>query len=325
MPSLSIIIPIYNVEQYLEKCLDSVLVDNGFTGQVVCVNDGSTDGSLAILERYAKKYKNVEVVSQLNAGLSAARNTGLECATGDYVLFLDSDDWLLPNKLEKVIGSIDGEDVIYYNAKKYYDEVRAFDDERCTPVYKHIHGQSFYSKIYDIYRGVPWVIVVGGIYLRLFLIKNGLRNEFGIYHEDSYFTPQVLLTANDVSCINEYVYAYRIRKGSITAHVTEKHIKDLLFVARNLFEKYNQKGNVEDVFYRDICNTYINLLINGYQNGISVHHLWKNADSRKMLHGAYLDRSRKIAKLTFLSPQLAYLYMIDALPILLRRVVNRFL
>ena len=90
--TLSIIIPVYNVESYLAQCLDSVLVDNNFTGQVICVNDGSTDGSLAILEQYAAKHDNIEIITQANAGLSAARNTGLNAANGDYVFFMDSDD-----------------------------------------------------------------------------------------------------------------------------------------------------------------------------------------------------------------------------------------
>ena len=120
-PSLSIVIPVYNVEQYLPKCLDSVLVDNQFTGQVICVNDGSTDGSLAILEEYVARYSNMEIISQSNAGLSAARNVGLQAASGDYVMFLDSDDWLKPNALFKLSELIHGEDVIYFNGLKYYE------------------------------------------------------------------------------------------------------------------------------------------------------------------------------------------------------------
>ena len=116
---LSIIIPVYNVEVYLSKCLDSILVDNQFTGQVVCVNDGSTDGSSAILEEYAKRVESGEfrvesfvVINQPNAGLSEARNTGLRAAKGEYVLFIDSDDWINADVLSKLSSQINGEEVI---------------------------------------------------------------------------------------------------------------------------------------------------------------------------------------------------------------------
>ena len=207
MPSISVIIPVYNVEKYLAKCLDSVLVDNEFTGQVICVNDGSTDGGLSIMEQYAHRYPNIEIISQSNAGLSAARNTGLRAASGEYVLFLDSDDWLFPNAIQRLAKQIDGEDVLYYNAKKYYEEIGNFDDDCAIEEQKHVDGRTYFSAVYNQQRNVPFVCVWGGIYNRQFLIHNNLWNEPGIYHEDTLFTPQVLLVANHVSSINEYVYA----------------------------------------------------------------------------------------------------------------------
>ena len=318
MPSLSIILPVYNVKEYLQKCLDSMLVDNQFTGQVICVNDGSTDGSLAILEDYAGKYPNIEIISQPNAGLSAARNAGLKHATGDYVMFVDSDDWLFPNSIDKACRQIDGEDVIYFNAKKYYEDTQTFDADCDIEGLKHIDGQTYLASIYKRPRNVPNVCVVGGLYKRSFLVENNLYNEPGIFHEDNYFTPQVLLAAKNVSSINEYVYVYRVREGSITRKVTEKHIKDLIFIARNLYAKYKIMGDVKDVFYEDVCNLYANLIN-------AAHRLWNISDSRHMLYGAYSDRNRKISKLTYISPRVAYRYMQESLPSLMRRFVNRYL
>lgn len=325
MPSLSIIIPVYNVEKYLRQCLDSVLVDNQFTGQLICVNDGSTDNSLAILEGYATKYLNVEIISQPNAGLSAARNAGLKHATGDYVFFPDSDDWIFPNAIDKIMSKVEGEDVVYFNARVFSDEKQCFGSEIAIPNIKNMDGQAYFAAIYDKPRNMPCVCVWGGVYLRSFLIDNHLCFEPGIYHEDNYFTPQVLLAAKKVSSINEYVYAYRIRKGSITAHVTEKHVKDLLFIARNLYAIYNRCGNVAEVFYADVCGIYMNLILGAYNNKISLIGIWKISDSRIMLRGALDSRHRKIAKLTYLSPNIAYQYMLDNLSDLSRRIVNRFL
>lgn len=325
MPTLSIIIPVYNVERYLNKCLDSIFVDNKFAGQVICVNDGSTDGSLAILEEYAATYPNVEIISQSNAGLSAARNTGLDHATGDYVFFPDSDDWIFSGSIEEITSKIDGEEVVYFNARVYYEEKQSFGSEIAIPNIKNMDGPAYFAAIYGKPRNMPCVCVGGGFYRRSFLIENNLYFEPGIYHEDNYFTPQVLLAAKHISSINEYVYAYRIRRGSITAHVTEKHIKDLLFIARNLYAKYEQIDDILPVFFEDVCGIYSNMIISASLNNISFNGLWRKSDSKIMLKCAKDARHRKIAKLTYISPEIAYKYMTDNLPSLWRRLINRFL
>ena len=323
--TLSIIIPVYNVELYLAQCLDSVLVDNNFTGQVICVNDGSTDGSLAILEQYAAKHDNIEIITQANAGLSAARNTGLNAANGDYVFFMDSDDWVLPGSLNKIISHLEGEDVMYFNAIKYYEDTATYGKEIDIPNLKNKQGPEYLASVYDKPRNMPIVCVCGGVYSRGFLLNNHLYNEPGIYHEDNYFTPQVLLAAETVTSINEYVYVYRIRGGSITANVRPKHINDLLFIARNLYSKYEQKTNVADVFYKDVCNIYVNLINAAYSHNIKLKGLWRFSDSKRMLRCASNSRCRKIAKLSFLSPRIAYRYMQDELPNMVRRIINRFM
>ena len=322
---LSIIIPVYNVESYLRKCLDSIFVDNAFTGQVICVNDGSTDGSLAILEQYAARYPNLEIVSQTNSGLSVARNIGFDRATGDYVFFPDSDDWIFPGSLDKILCQIDGEDVVYFNAKKFFEDKQHFSKGIDIPNLKNLSGAAYFAAIYEQPRTMPCVCVWGGVYLRSFLKEHNLYNEPGIYHEDNYFTPQVLLKAQKVSSVNEYVYAYRIREGSITANVKPKHIHDMLFIARNLYAQYESMSGVADVFYWDIYNIYTNLINTAYDHSIPLKSLWSKADSKRMVRCASNSRSRKIAKLSFFSPCMAYRYMHDELPNLVRRIINRFL
>lgn len=325
MITLSIIIPVYNVEKYLAKCLDSVLVDNGFTGQVVCVNDGSTDGSGVILEEYAAKYPNVEIVTQKNAGLSAARNSGFERATGEYVFFMDSDDWLFEGSIQRVMERIEGEEILYFNGKMYSEERNAYIRDYAIKERRHMDGSSYFEDIYNEPRNMSCLCVCGGFYKRSFLMEHKLYNEPGIYHEDNYFTPQALLAAKDVSCVNEYLYAYRIRGGSITTHVTQKHVEDELFIARGLYKIYEGKGNVAEVFYGDVCNLYITLLGDGYMHAIPVHTFWQRSDSRAMLRCAKDVRSRRIAKLTYVSPRMAYRYMMEELPSGMRRVINRYL
>ena len=140
MPTLSIILPVYNVEAYIGKCLNSILIDNAFCGEVICVNDGSTDNSFSILQQYVLRYPNVQIVSQSNAGLSVARNVGLKRATGDYVFFIDSDDWIFPHTLQQIIEEIDGEDALYFNARKVYENTQKIDDNCDIVERRHFTG-----------------------------------------------------------------------------------------------------------------------------------------------------------------------------------------
>ena len=101
-PLVSVIVPVYNVEKYLEECLDSIINQTLEDIEIICVNDGSTDNSLKILKKYAKKDNRIKIINQKNCGLGCARNSGLNQSQGDYIFFLDSDDYLNPNILEKL-------------------------------------------------------------------------------------------------------------------------------------------------------------------------------------------------------------------------------
>ena len=107
MPRLSIVIPVYNVERYLGECLDSVLAQTFGDYEVIVVNDGSTDGSAALAEDFARRDPRFRLVHQENGGLSKARNTGIDVATGEYMAFLDSDDALPPDAYELLVGTLD--------------------------------------------------------------------------------------------------------------------------------------------------------------------------------------------------------------------------
>ena len=116
----SIIIPVYNVEKYLRECLDSVKGQTSPDWEAVCVNDGSTDGSEFILKEYAKKDSRFRIVTKTNGGLSSARNAGLEIAKGEFIGFVDSDDWVDINCLSSIYNQIDGCDILFFNQYQYY-------------------------------------------------------------------------------------------------------------------------------------------------------------------------------------------------------------
>ena len=110
-PLVSVLIPVYNVEKYLERCLDSILKQTLTKIEIICVNDGSTDNSLSILKEYQKKDSRIIIVNKENGGLPSARNAGLDRAEGKYVGFVDSDDYIEPNMFQKLYDTAESEKV----------------------------------------------------------------------------------------------------------------------------------------------------------------------------------------------------------------------
>ena len=212
----SVIIPVYNVEKYLRACLDSMLNQTFSDWEAVCVNDGSTDGSTVVLKEYAAKDDRFRVVEQPNAGLSAARNTGLKLATGDYVLFLDSDDWLETNALNTLTEKLGGEDMVCFSGRRYLELEERFlpSDQLEERVYQS--GMDYYNDNALQRRDFAFVCVVLRAYRRSFLVENGFRFKEGIFHEDNLFTPQACYYAQRVRVINNCLYDYRVRGNSIT-------------------------------------------------------------------------------------------------------------
>lgn len=253
----SVIIPVYNVEKYLRACLDSMLNQIFSDWEAVCVNDGSTDSSASILAEYAAKDNRFRVVEQLNAGLSAARNTGMRNATGDYVLFLDSDDWLETDALEALARNLDGEDMVCFSGRRYLELEDRYlpSDQLEEETYQS--GMEYYNRNALQRRDFAFVCVVLRAYKRTFLVENDLRFKEGIYHEDNLFTPQACYYAQGVRVINDCLYDYRVRGNSITTTSTLKHQSDMLGVANELAAFFLSKtGFDKTVVFRAITHHY---------------------------------------------------------------------
>ncbi len=246
----SIVIPVYNVESYLRECLDSVLGQTCGDFEAVCVNDGSTDGSLSILEDYAARDSRIRVISQPNGGLSAARNTGINAAHGDYILFLDSDDWLESDTLQTLADGLDGEDMLCFGGWRG-DEV-----EQPTPAIFPT-GWEYYNRCALDRHPFPFVCVVLRCYRRTFLANNRLRFREGILHEDNHFTPRACLAAGRVRVISTSFYHYRIRQGSIMTTRSLRSREDMLRIANDLAGIFTQRDDIDrSVVYRAITHHY---------------------------------------------------------------------
>ncbi len=237
----SIIIPIYNVEKYLSACLNSVLSQAMDLYEIICINDGSTDGSLAVLEDYAKKYpQQIKVLSQENAGLSATRNNAVALAQGDYLLFLDSDDMFVENALQKLVSTVEVEnpDIVAFNSELYYE---ANGKTEPNTSFNHTEkavfasGMDFFNAFVALRRWGPSAVCFYAFRRDLF-VKNNLKFEVGLLHEDELFMPQVLFFAQKTCVLPENLYLYRIHNQSITRAQKDKNYTDKLYIAGVLFD-----------------------------------------------------------------------------------------
>lgn len=236
-PLLSIVIPVYNVEKYLRQCLDSVLKSDGAQDcEVILVNDGSTDTSPEICREYASHYSNVRLVNQPNQGLSEARNTGIRQATGKYILFLDSDDFLYEGSLKYILSNIEGStiDIFLGRAYKYYQDTEEYrlSQKDYVPLAGKRPAEAFLSLISDNdFWFAAWLVIIE----REFLLSHNLFFMKGIYHEDELWVPSVFMTAATIRFLNKGFYGYRLnREGSIVSKPNIKLLFDKLIVGEQL-------------------------------------------------------------------------------------------
>ena len=266
MCDISIVIPIYNVEKYLRKCLDRVYSLNLDNKEVILVNDGSTDTSINILNEFKNKYPNkTKIISQKNQGLSEARNIGMKNSNGKYILFVDSDDFIIPTETEEFINfGLDKKvDILIGNYREYYNE-------------NYIVQKSFYSLdknlekegIFFIENGVKnkcfRFAVWQNIYRKNFLLENNLFFKKGLLHEDNLFTPEAFFYAKKVRCFNKKFYFYRKNNlESITQAVNKKNYEHMLYTIIKLLE-FKKNNNIENNYFnRIILGIYINIVIKG--------------------------------------------------------------
>lgn len=236
---LSVIIPVYNVEAYIGKCLDSVvqMAENDLTCEIIVVNDGTPDHSMDVVEAYRTRYSNIKIVNQKNQGLGAARNRGLKEAKGEYVYFLDSDDYIDYKAFCSLFdkGRMADTDVIVGDLWQIVDGVKKDVSYKIkTEVDILANGNDFFAQYY---RSCINTVVVRSIYKRNFLINHNLLFSEHIFFEDTNWTPKVLLTADSVLYSPIVFYYYVIRDGSIIqTDFSEKKMDDSLFVFEDLLK-----------------------------------------------------------------------------------------
>src|SRR5262245_3784424 len=229
MPRLSVVVPIYNVEEFLEPCLDSIADQSFGDLEVVMVNDGSPDGSRAIAESYARRDPRFKLVDRPNGGLSAARNTGIGHATGDYLAFVDSDDLLAPNAYELLVGSLEktGSDIASGNVMR----MSAAGERQArflSKTFQRNRSKTHITKFRELLLDrVAW----NKVFRRSFWDEQGLRFPEGRTYEDIPVILPLHFSARSVDVVADTVYYWRFRELGERS-ITERRLEPDALVNR---------------------------------------------------------------------------------------------
>ena len=223
MKKISVIVPVFNTEKYIEKCLDSIISQKLEEIEIIVIDDGSTDGSGEICDSYCSQDSRVKVVHKLNEGLSCARNDGIRISTGQYILFVDSDDWIDPDLCSETynIANQHNADIVLFSHKRVNDV-----DSRVRLVRTKLKSGQL-----NIEQAIYYsVCVTNGVWTGLY--RRGLFDEVkfpqGKYFEDVATSHRLLFSASRVFLVNKYYYNHRVgRSGSITTNPKTKNHPDL--------------------------------------------------------------------------------------------------
>ncbi len=303
MPKFSIIVPIYNVEKYLNKCIDSVLAQSFSDFELILVDDGSPDNCPAMCDEYAKKDGRIKVVHKENGGLSSARNVGLDVVSGEFVWFVDSDDCISHDALEKIEKYTDDVDIVNFGLV-CYKEGQEVDFNEKRDRFRKYHGTADKKTICELAthacstKLLPYVW--RNIYRLEFLNQNGLRFTDGLsYAEDSAFNMEAFMKAEKMYFADEYIYGYCMRESGISKNRSKTFDKTLLGhfelydeIRDSSYEKYCEYP--DEQYYKDageftIKTIYVYSLLNRLYTSESKndYFLFKKISKSKMLKKAF--------------------------------------
>ena len=254
VPVISVIVPVYNVEKYLKKCIESILMQTFHNFELICVNDGTTDNSRSILEKYKQEDKRIIIIDKKNGGLSSARNEGLKYAKGEFISFVDSDDWITPDMLEKLYKNI-----TFFNSDISMCAVNLFDELSQSIKNDSYFNFSIFPKDFDnkvfsfedtknFIMDIP-VMAWNKLYRHDFLKQCNAKFPDGKIFEDGPFFFSIFFKTKRVSIVRDTLYYYRInREGSLTQK-NGKNLFDIIVVVNLMFNELKNSNIFKDVKY----------------------------------------------------------------------------
>lgn len=252
MPEISVVVPIYNVERYLSQCVDSILQQTFVDFELILVDDGSTDNSFDICKKYERLDSRIKIVHQENEGLSSARNAGIDIASGRYIMFVDSDDFLLPGMIDE----------LHSICTKYKADISCCDYMRCRedgaicdaknmPTNSNVNIY-IDDKMKVFLEGKSFSVTAWGKLYRTDLFSK-VRYPIGMYHEDVYTTYKLIHLANKIAVTNSIGYVYRYNSCGITGSFSPKRF--------NLIEAKIEQVEFIEQYYPELADlSYVGIV-----------------------------------------------------------------
>ncbi len=253
MPIVSVVIPVYNSEKYINKCLDSLLEQTLSDIEIICVNDGSKDRSLEILNQYAEADSRIRVVTQANQGAGPARNKGIELASGKYLSILDADDFFAPDMLEKTVNKAeeDKAEITIFEAWNYDDVTQELTENDVVSYKEYLPKCGCFSRkdIPQYILNFTWGCVWNKLFLRGFVEKNNLKFQDVRMVDDAYFVLLALVKARKINFLEEKLLFYRVNNPLSQLGQTNKtpdtffdayHALQTTLINEGMFEEVEQ-------------------------------------------------------------------------------------
>ena len=293
-PKISVIIPVYGVEKYIRQCLESIINQTYKNLEIIVVNDGTKDNSMKIVEEYLSD-ERIKIINKQNGGLSSARNRGMEEATGKYIFFVDSDDWIELNTIEILVKNSKSVDIVGTNFF-YWDEIQKIKKKNKELLEENIirKGEYFFNKFTEI-------MVWNKLYRYSFLKEKKLIFLEGIIHEDEEFTFKCYMNSPEVKYINEYLYNYRVNRENSIMNNSKKNeklefsIKSLEMIVQSLKESVKEEFSlfIKMRFYLRERNLR-NLILKKKREEVSKEEICKFEENLKKFEIEKLNESEKI-------------------------------
>lgn len=261
----SVIVPVYNVEKYLAECLDSILAQTFSDYELIVVDDGAKDKSGKICDEYAEKDSRIKVIHKENGGLSDARNVGTKDARGDYMVYIDSDDYILSTDFLQVLhDNLSGADILLYKHQKFFDG----SEEKlpCTYSYQNISPEDSYMEKLeklvsgDAFYGMAWIKA----FKRALIVEHKIEFEVGLLGEDMEWNYHLITHARSLNVVDRPFIAYRQRANSITTSTKLKNLTDFIYILEKWSHKINEEIQDEafkNVLFGSMAKYYSNMLI----------------------------------------------------------------
>ncbi|MCI9167565.1 MAG: glycosyltransferase family 2 protein [Dorea sp.] len=254
---VSVIIPVYQAQRYLRQCLDSVTGQTLKEIEIICVDDGSVDDSARILEEYAARDDRIRVISQENAGAGAARNRGLSEASGEYLSFLDADDFFEPDMLMRAYekARISAAQIVVYGADRYRDDTGSFQKmswslrKNALPPYRPMDCRTFTDNVFKVFVGWAW----DKLFEREFILRHGLLFQEQRTSNDLLFVFMAIVLAERIETVDEVLAHQRCQNPDSLSSTREKSWQCFYEALRALKERLEHFGR-----YRELEQDYVN-------------------------------------------------------------------